>query len=473
MSPIQRATAVTLVSLACLLSGCDTEIIYRDATLFTEPVPGAGDFLGYSSVEEKRTVCGNCHTGKQRRWRATAHAGAWATLQASGAAAQLCEACHTVSSRGNLTTAEDVAWVATQNARYHDVQCESCHGPGLTHVLNPDAVGTKPLAPLAVGTDLQRGCGQCHSGVHRPFAEEWSASLHARVVASRSTNPSCNGCHEAKAILLAWGVKSTFLEEGASDEFMPVTCGVCHDPHDARNRGQLRFPMDVPSVEHNLCMKCHHKRGVPDLTAQHRGPHSPEGPLLLGEAGWIPPNFQFEPGSLVGTHGSDQNPRLCASCHVTDYQVQDALTGAFAYRATGHSFQAIPCVDQAGIPTGERSCDLTQRSFRSCAGCHPSESGVRTAFAVARLRLDRLVGEAQALLAQVPAAEFDPNDGRYTTAEGARFNMQLAQRSGSTAHNPFLVEALMIASIRQLEIDYGISASGTVSLAAELAPPGR
>jgi hypothetical protein len=51
--------------------------------------------------------------------------------------------------------------------------------------------------------------------VHRPFAEEWSNSKHARVVASRSTNVNCVGCHEAKGILQAWGVKSTFMEESA------------------------------------------------------------------------------------------------------------------------------------------------------------------------------------------------------------------------------------------------------------------
>jgi hypothetical protein len=57
-----------------------------------------------------------------------------------------------VSSLGNQVTQPSVGWVGTQNARYQDVQCESCHGPGLVHVTNPDAPGTKPLAPIAVGT---------------------------------------------------------------------------------------------------------------------------------------------------------------------------------------------------------------------------------------------------------------------------------------------------------------------------------
>ncbi len=464
-----RIARAMLMALALLLPGCGDQIVYRDRPLFEDPPAGAGDFLGYTSAERKQTTCGNCHIGKQREWERTAHAGAWATLQASGSAQPACQGCHTVSSRGNLVTQENVGWLATGNARYQDVQCESCHGPGLTHVLNPDAVGTKPLAPLTVGTDLTRGCGECHSGVHRPFAEEWSSSRHARVVVSRATNPSCVSCHEAKGVLEAWGVKSTFMEQDQAGEHMAITCAVCHDPHDARHPGQLRFALDQPDIERNLCMKCHHRRAEPVINSA-QGPHSPQGPLLLGAAGWFPPNFEYPPGALVGSHGSDRNPRLCASCHVNDYQVRDALTGNFVFRATGHSFQAIPCVNAEGLPTGEANCALTERSFRSCTQCHLTEDAARFALERARVRIDRLVAEIQPLLARIPASEFDVNDNRISTGEGARFNMQLAQERGSAIHNPFLVEALLLASIRQIEIDYGIRPTSSLSLEPELMP---
>jgi hypothetical protein len=460
-----------LLSLALALTACEGQIVYRDATMFEEVPAGAGDFLGYSSVETKRTVCGNCHIGKQAAWQQTAHASAWSTLERSGVMQAVCQECHTVSSRGNLVTTPAVGWVGTQNARYKDVQCESCHGPGLTHVTNPDAAGTKPLAAIAVGPDLTRGCGQCHSGVHRPYAEEWAGSKHARVTGSRSTNVNCIGCHEAKGVLQAWGVKSTFMEETAGGDHMAITCAVCHDPHDKRHAGQLRFPLDVPSVQQNLCMKCHHRRGTPDLAASSAGPHSPEGPLLLGEAGWMPPNFAYPSGALVGSHGSDRNPRLCATCHVTNYQVRDPLTSSFTFRATGHSFQAIPCVDAAGVPTGAANCEMTQRSFRSCTSCHLSETAARSALAVSEMRIKRLTDEIAGLLPRIPASEFSTTDNRYTTAEGARFNMQLGQKKGSVAHNPFLLEALLIASIKQIEIDYGIRPAVTVSLQPELRHP--
>jgi predicted CXXCH cytochrome family protein len=466
--PVRRAVHLLLLLGLAVAGGCDTQIVYRNSPVYEEPPAGAGDFLGYSSVSDKRTVCGNCHIGKQREWQQTAHAQAWEKLQNSGGSTPVCQECHSVSSLGNLLTEKAVGWPGTQNARYQDVQCESCHGPGLTHVTNPDARGTKPLAAIAVGADLSRGCGECHSGVHRPYAEEWASSLHSRVVASRATNVSCIGCHEAKGVLQAWGVKSTFMEESATGDHMAITCAVCHDPHDSRHQGQLRFPLDAPSIEQNLCMKCHNRRGTPNLASASQGPHSPEGPLLLGEAGWIPPNFEHAPGALVGSHGSDRNPKLCATCHVTSYEVRDALTDQFTFRATGHSFQAIPCVDENGIPTGERNCTLTQRSFRSCEGCHLTETAARTALSVAEQRINRYAGEIAGMLPRIPSAEFSNTDNRYTTGEGARFNMLLAQKKGSIAHNPFLLEALLLASIRQIEIDYGIRPGASVSLDAQL-----
>jgi predicted CXXCH cytochrome family protein len=465
----RRGLLPAVLALAAL-AACEGKVMYRDPQLYQDPPTGAGEFLGYSSVQAKRTTCGNCHVGKQAEWIETAHASAWDKLQKSGAVQPACEECHSVTSRGNLVAQSSVGWVATRNARYQDVQCESCHGPGLVHVSNPDARGTKPLAPIAVGVDLPYGCGECHSGVHRPFAEEWSNSLHARVTGSRSTNVNCIGCHEAKGVLQAWGIKSTFMEETAAGDHIAITCAVCHDPHGSGHRGQLRFPMDAQSVEQNLCMKCHRRRATPDLASASAGPHSPEGPLLLGDAGWVPPNFEYPAGALVGSHGSDRNPRLCATCHVTSYEVRDPLSNAFTFRATGHSFQAIPCVDAAGVPTGSRTCELTERSFRSCTSCHLTEVAARSALAVAQARIQRLTGEIATLITRIPASEFSNTDNRYTTGEGARFNMQLAQKKGSIAHNPFLLEALLLASIRQVEIDYGIRPSVLTSLAPELTP---
>ena len=462
-----------LLGLALVLGGCSDEIVYRDLPGFVDPPAGAEGFLGFSDVAGKRTTCGNCHSGKQAQWEGTAHSHAWETLASSGASTKLCEGCHTVSSLGNVSTGPNAGYGATQSPRYQNVQCESCHGPGLTHVTNPDIQANKPLASIAVGTSLTNGCGECHSGAHQPFAEQWASSRHAIAPGTRGTNASCWSCHDAKKVLESWGVNTNYIELSDANAHLPVVCTVCHDPHNAKNPNQLRFPIDVPDVETNLCMKCHHKRAEPEINSS-RGPHSPQGPILLGEGGWIPPNFQYPAKSLVGSHGSDQNPKLCATCHVAAFEVPDKLTGKFNFRATGHSFQPIPCIDANGVPLPDpkTACTDDQRSFKACTVCHSSETAARTARAVAKDRLARLADELDALLDQLAGTSaFNYADGITSTAEGSRFNEGLARERGSAIHNPFLVEALLLASIKQVELDYGLSVRSGLSLRPHLAPP--
>jgi predicted CXXCH cytochrome family protein len=473
---------------ACLPLASCKEIVYEERPLFDEPEATALGFLGYADEQSGLTVCGQCHVSFQRRWHDTRHAQAWETLATSPANAPLCQACHSTNSLGNVAAGTTGGYVAHADARYEDVQCESCHGPGLEHVQSPTR-NTWPLASIAVGPTLESGCGECHSGTHQPFVEQWASSGHATVQASRATNPDCIGCHRAQDVLRVWGVKSEYREKSSATEHLPVTCPVCHDPHDATNPKQLRAPIDVANEDENLCMKCHHKRGGPD-TLTFRGPHSPQGPLLLGTAGWRPPNMQQAPGTIVATHGSAANPRLCAGCHVNQWEVRDALTGQFVFRSTGHTFQAIPCVDAEGIPTTAQDCgetNLAQRSFRACAvsGCHGSEAVARSLVVLVRDRLSTLAAGVDELLEQVqpswktcrnndrcPAgSEFNSKDGRYTTAEGSAFNFDLATASaGSAIHNPWLVEALLRASIRQIELDYALTAPAGLSLEQQLGP---
>lgn len=485
MSQVEwRTTARTILPLlALVLAACGEKIVYRDGPTFETPPTGAAGFLGLSDVAATRTVCGNCHSGKQAQWLGTRHSKAWATLKNSGQQKAECEACHSVSSLGNVQSDANVGWVATKAERYQNVQCESCHGPGQTHVLNPDVNANKPLPSIRVGATLTNGCGECHSGSHRPFAEEWGASRHANPPGTRGTNAGCVACHEAKGVLAAWGITTNYLEQPSTVGDIAITCVVCHDPHNNKNPRQLRFPVDAPDLLTNLCMKCHYRRAQPEVGSS-QGPHSPQGPMLLGEAGWTPPNFQYPPKSLVGSHGSDRNPKLCATCHVNNYQVSDKVTGAFTFRATGHSFQAIPCADAQGIPTGKsskESCvagvpigqDLAQRTFKACVSCHLSETAARSALAVTRQRLERLAAQIDTMLTKTPASEISTTDNRISTAEGAKFNAALARERGSAAHNPFLAEALLLASIQQITTDYGVRATSRVSLSPELAPPPR
>jgi hypothetical protein len=460
---------IAVALLPLLIGACtDERIVFREP--FNPPPDEASGFVGYFTTSDKQTTCGNCHVGHQRDWEETRHADAYATLANNPGAQDFCFSCHTISEFGNAQTGA-VGWDAVQDTAYHDVQCESCHGPGVDHIEEPDG-GTEPLASIAAAVDGENGCGECHNGTHHPFVEEWTQSRHAtpnaEVLARGEGAADCIPCHSAQGALRAWGVNTEYIErDQPTEQHLGITCAVCHDPHgsavgsdDQPHAGQLRYPIDVPSEEENLCVKCHHKRAEPETeAATTRGPHSPEGPLLLGEgAGWFPPGFEPQIEEILGTHGSTGNPRLCATCHVINRQITDQETGDFQLQVVGHTFEAIQCLDAAGAPLpGGTDCELEQRDFTSgctTSGCHGSAEAAVSAYTTAFARITDLITEVQGKLATVPVGELSPTDGRFTVADGANFNAQLAALPGSPVHNPFLIEQLLLASSAALDAAY-------------------
>jgi len=466
--PITRRawpSAASLLGLLLLLSGCKTETIIVEVPPWEPPPTEAAGYMGYRTSEaadQGRTVCGQCHVSKQSAWVLTAHADAWNGLQSSGGAQEFCEGCHTDNQLGNPET-EEGGWLTTGDERYYDVQCENCHGPGETHANNPESSNI-PLASLTV--DLESGCGECHAGAHHPFVEQWEDSPHSDVVASASTRESCFPCHRGQGTLIAWGENANYVEK-FSEEALPVVCGVCHDPHgEAMFEGQLRFPVHTTSSETHLCSKCHNRRPLPEGETS-RGPHAPESGLLEGVAGWFPPGLDFQPGEIVATHGSGSNDRWCATCHVVMYEIDDE-SGAFLFESVGHHFNPIPCLDEQGIPEGfpnECSLSADERSYVGCvdSGCHASEQVAASALITKSASIQRLVDELEALLDQLPEGEVS-RDPPYTVGDGADFNIQLALHGnedfgtntvlGSTVHNPFLMEALLVASLDLVEEEY-------------------
>ncbi len=432
------------------------------------------------------TICGACHIGQEKDWQATAHADAWNGLQQSGAVRESCEACHTVSSLGNAVTQEAVGWVAVEDDRYHDVQCESCHGPGQTHVENPGEVND-PLAPMQVGATLTTGCGECHSGTHHPFVEEWEQSPHGSVVAAAAGREECEGCHVGEGVLRQWGVTSDYLEKESllqtAGQSMPITCGVCHDPHsDPWDDAQLRFPVTTSNFEQHLCGRCHDRRTSPDPQSSHGlEPHSPETALLEGTAGWFPPGSTIDEQEIRGTHGAAANTRLCATCHVNSFEVTDEDAN-FVFQATGHLFLAAPCLDASGIPTPDETCAVSAsaRSFQGCtaSGCHGSQQVAAGLMNTAGLRIMNLAEQLHDLLVAVDpnltaaGGEIDPTNPTFTVAEGAFFNLALSEHGGalqSAIHNPFLMETLLLESIREVRRVYPqVAGMVTVSLEREL-----
>ncbi|HKK09127.1 MAG TPA: cytochrome c3 family protein [Gemmatimonadota bacterium] len=500
-----RRLSLTLAALALaggvLATGCtDRVTVFKQKPFFENPPSAAANFLGYADTTNKQTVCGECHVGVQARWEKSKHAEAWADLEASGHANDSCRQCHSVNQFGNVTT-DSGGWVTTKDARYRDVQCESCHGPGLKHVQNPDVASNQPIPSIAVDTVLSsvtNGCAECHNGTHHPFVEQWARSKHAQVIDFAAAREECAACHSGQGALKAWGVSDTYVE--ANGDPLPTTCAVCHSPHGTDNTAQLRFPIETSSIETHLCARCHNYGTAPNPSTHGLTPMAPEAQLLVGTAGYFPPDLDISSAdSIRGTHGSDANPALCATCHVASFAVNDPATGDFQFQAVGHTFNAIPCLDQSGIPSGELDCPITTaaRDWSGCtaSGCHSGGPSVARSILITRLstvrdRSDTLL----ALLTRVDAnlggagGAIDPNDGTLTVAEGAFFNYNLANWTaevndatytnadvallGSTVHNPFLITTLLDASIQAVADAYpsaSVSPAYRQKVVAELA----
>lgn len=468
------AGAVTVATTVGMVACVTDHFIYENVN-FPAPPSAAAGYVGYGTVGTQMTVCGNCHIDRQTEWLTTAHSHAWKDLIATGENPAPCAMCHSVNNNGNTAAGSDTAvgYRSTQAARYQDVQCESCHGPGLTHVTSP-SIANHPLASLDVGSvsTTIKSCGQCHHGAHEPFEDEWSMSRHALVPTWKSGahpehNAACQSCHTGQGALVAWGVNTNYKEANfAGGDTLNITCGVCHDPHPVTlYSAQLRFPDSVPDLNTNLCMKCHNYGAGLDPDTKVHGPMAPEGPLLLGIAGWWPPNLQIPGGldTIVSTHGTTANPRLCATCHVNPFTVTDS-SGKFVLSVTGHLFEAAPCVNSQGIPTGDTICVTSQRTFAACAasGCHGNAAAAASAFTSEQTLIasldTTLRSQLTTVLTSTPAETASANP-TFTVAQGSLFNAELAEFRGSFVHNPFLIQALLTASIEEMTAQYGVAAS--------------
>jgi predicted CXXCH cytochrome family protein len=478
---LYRSLAAVVIVGGILATGCtDRVTVFKQKPFYEQPPSGAGDFLGYSDSTSKTTVCGDCHVGIQATWVKTKHASAFADLEASGHANDTCRACHSVNQLGNATT-DSAGWETTKDPRYQDVQCESCHGPGLNHVENPDA--TQPIASIAIDTDSAtrtNGCAECHNGTHHPFVEQWALSKHAGFISTHVFGrEECIGCHTAQGALSQWGVNAPYVEKDGDPQ--PIVCAVCHDPHGSDYTAQLRFPIETNSIQKHLCARCHNYETSPNGASPYGlSPMAPESELLIGTAGYFPPNLDIsQADSIAGTHGSTANPTLCATCHVAAFSTEFKDTGG-SFSAVGHTFNAIPCLDN-GVPSGNLDCAIstTARDWTGCtaSGCHGDANAARSALIS---RLSTVSDRSDTLKAMLDRVDpngtaaggaIDPNDGTLTVAEGALFNYNLANWTGqvndltnlanpdvallgSTVHNPFLITALLDGSIQAMAATY-------------------
>jgi predicted CXXCH cytochrome family protein len=498
---MQNRLPLLTFSLIAIVGACtDSEIVYQERPPFNEPADASSGFLGYYTSSANQTTCGNCHADFQATWKETGHAQAYNAVKNTSGAQASCYGCHTVNARGNDATGT-VGYDKVQDSTYYDVQCESCHGPGQAHVegVNQGNITNRPLAHLAVGASDASGCGSCHTGEHSPFAEQWAESRHAMIRQAEVTNPSCVGCHEGRGAIKKWGVTSNYAERDVPTAYQPTTCAVCHNPHGSANKANLRFSVSDIDPSANLCMKCHLNRAAP-VGGSSRGnqPHGAQGGVLLGFAGWRPPNFVYDTARIYGSHATSANPDLCAGCHVQPFTVT-ASNGGFVYQSVGHLFKPAPCLDAQGIPTGDDSCAFTPaaRNWSSCtkSGCHANATAAASAFNATRSEIELLSdllwddtdGDKtidafpidQGYLPRVKAsapADLNPSDQTVTAADGSEFNTRMCGENradhpdGSKGtHNKFLCVALLSQSASYLKSIYAFLPSPPAEIQAIMA----
>ena len=484
-----------LLSGTAILGCTSSEVVYRDRAPFNTAVDLASGLLGYYTVSTKQTTCGNCHAGHQSDWAQTHHAGAFATLASSGHATGACYSCHSLTQNGNGLPGP-AGWNVKNDSSYQDVQCESCHGPGTKHVTLPDNKANWPLARLTL-YNASASCASCHTGIHTPFAEEWATSGHAKLEAPAvgNTTSNCRNCHEGKTALASWGVSTNYQERDSASINSPHTCAVCHNPHGSVNDHQLRFPINTPDPDKNLCMKCHLNRGSPTVASST--PHGAAGYVLLGIAGYRPAGVAIDTLVTLTTHSSIANPKLCAGCHVNAFDVTDS--SGFIFHSTGHSFRPLPCVDATGKPNGDTTCaySTTARTFKACtaSGCHGSAAVAASLLSSLRINIATFADQIWIDSNHNGTIDAAPIDGGYlaiikrdrptelssttviTPARGAQFNVLLfAERSyghGDNSfgvHNPFLARALLAANVNELRSAYALPAPpATVQAAVDKA----
>ncbi len=194
------------------------------------------------------------------------------------------------------------------------------------------------------GTDGTTTCIECHDGNMTLTTKQfqWETSAHAAGSAlSRSSIPSCAGCHSTQGFFQTDGNNPLTADEwqGVNDPIV-INCYACHPIHTtytAEDAVALNYPdqpnwavthdktVDIDFGKANTCVHCHQSRvrtpvvDMNDLTAMysgistHYGPHYSPQANVMGAFG----AYELE-GSTVypATNGHLGAENKCISCHM-------------------------------------------------------------------------------------------------------------------------------------------------------------
>lgn len=313
-------------------------------------------------------ACTECHGNIQSTVLRTVHATAFTDadfVSAGGQNNPSCLSCHTVGYK--LPT----GFVSKSlTPKLANVQCENCHGPAAYHAANPDDFTVVPRIEIAATL-----CGGCHQGPMQPTFEEWKSSGHsaipAAVLNSMASSPAnltgCGRCHSGSVRLALLNGQNPSTV--ANDYNVPITCVVCHDPHQTTAYpAQVRNPLSSTNYyslttsanfataynpKINICAQCHNSRGAAWTDTSRAPHHSQQYNFLLGSIGELPEgSATFNPGSHAGLPAS----------------AQYSLSGTFYL-----TNQCVSChMQKDAAPANTQSHAFAFGNYAACLNCHPT-----------------------------------------------------------------------------------------------------
>ncbi len=198
------------------------------------------------------SICAACHTDEYNTWKTSKHA---LEFKPGTQDSQNCLICH--STGLNLTSKEPVE---------KNIGCEACHGPGEYHVKSGGEAGS------IISDNSADICGRCHNG---NSSEDLTALLSFKPgmklseiinlnlidVSPDKTVPFYKDIHPSLTYNM-WRSSGHSKAPGRNTEINnknhegPVTCSVCHNPHNSSNPSQLVMDSE------KLCRECHFQGSV-------------------------------------------------------------------------------------------------------------------------------------------------------------------------------------------------------------------
>ncbi len=334
--------------------------------------------------------CTACHADLVDTWSGTRHATSLERAidgEVSEYYFSHCIGCHTVGydetavNDGFDDVTQEVGWTYPETlsagnweslatnyprlANLANTQCENCHGPGSEHSGRREGI--------AVSLRIDGGA-VCHNPLRQDRTVQWDRAGHADTNYGTASDERCARCHLGQGCIDNLDGKNVVAEG-----LQKVTCPICHDPHDATHKHQLRVfdtvtlpdgtqVTDVgPSA---LCMTCHNG-GVGPEEMHNDEPMLPRGntasEMMVGAGGY---NY----GQAIEDSAHTSVIQSCVDCHMAPTPGMDDMG------TPGDIGDDVPLPGHNQV--GEHTFSMTWNgdtpddpaddveSIAACTGCH-------------------------------------------------------------------------------------------------------